>query len=96
MGSFPQDRKLAQEGLWAHPTEVPEEGGLLLATPSAPVLTEESKMWQLVVCLLQHGPGGSKGLILNRPCAARVGDLPGWGQPEASTPGVSDIIATRA
>jgi hypothetical protein len=74
-----QDRKLAQEGLWAHPTEVPEVGGLLIAQPHAPELLGDARYWQLVIFLLEHGARGSRGVILNRPAAAKVGDLLQWG-----------------
>ena len=74
-----QDRKLAREGLWAHETEVPEVGGLLLARAEAPELNSDSRLCQLVVFILEHGPNGSKGLIINRPSTATVGDLLEWG-----------------
>ena len=74
-----QDRKLAREGLWAHETEVPEVGGLLLARAEAPDLNSDSRLCQLVIFLLEHGPNGSKGVIINRPARANVGDLLDWG-----------------
>lgn len=74
-----QDRKLAREGLWAHETEVPEVGGLLLARAEAPDLNSDSRLCQLVIFLLEHGPNGSKGVIINRPARASVGDLLEWG-----------------
>lgn len=74
-----QDRNLAREGLWAHETEVPEVGGLLLARAEAPNLNSDSRLCQLVVFVLEHGPNGSKGVIINRPAAASVGDLLEWG-----------------
>lgn len=74
-----QDRKLAREGLWAHETEVPEVGGLLLARAEAPDLNSDSRLCQLVIFLLEHGPNGSKGVIINRPARASVGDLLDWG-----------------
>lgn len=78
-----QDRKLAQEGLWAHPTEVPEVGGLLVAHPHAPELLGDPRYWQLVIFLLEHGPRGSRGVILNRPATVKVGDLLQWGLVQA-------------
>ena len=74
-----QDRKLAREGLWAHETELPELGGLLLARAEAPDLNSDSRLCQLVIFLLEHGPDGSKGVIINRPARASVGDLLEWG-----------------
>lgn len=74
-----QDRKLAREGLWAHETELPEVGGLLLARAEAPELNSDSRLCQLVIFLLEHGPNGSKGVIINRPATATVGDLLTWG-----------------
>ncbi|CAL5219356.1 g1173 [Coccomyxa viridis] len=74
-----QDRKLAREGLWAHETELPEVGGLLLARAEAPDLNSDSRLCQLVIFLLEHGPNGSKGVIINRPARANVGDLLEWG-----------------
>jgi len=74
-----QDRKLAQEGLWAHATQIPEVGGLLIATAEVPELTNDPRLWQIVIFLIEHGPQGSRGLILNRPATAQVGDLLNWG-----------------
>lgn len=74
-----QDRKLAQESIWAHETELPEIGGLLIAQPHAPEMTGDPRMWQLVIFLVEHGPSGSVGLIINRPASATVGDLLSWG-----------------
>lgn len=80
MGAFPeQDRKLAQESIWAHETEIPETGGLLIAQPQAPALSNDERLWQLVIFLTEHGPSGSAGLVLNRPATAKVGDLLAWG-----------------
>ena len=73
-----QDRWLAEEGCWV--VEAPEcaAGCLLVATPRAPRLMD-ARYEQLVILLLEHGPGGSSGVILNRPCACIVEDLLGWG-----------------
>lgn len=81
-----QDRKLAQEGLWAHATQFPEEGGLLLA---APTVDKNQLEWQLVIVLLQHSVQGSRGLIINRPCSAYVGDL-------AASPQLDDQVFSQA
>ena len=70
--SHAQDRKLAQEGLWAHETEVPEVGGLLIARPEGPELVGDARYWQLVIFLLEVGPRGARGVILNRPASAKV------------------------
>ena len=75
-----QDRALAREALWAHATGAPEPGGLLIASPDAPTLLGDDRAWQLVVLVTAHAPGsGSTGLILNRPAAAQLDDLLGWG-----------------
>ncbi|KAL4440337.1 hypothetical protein ABPG75_003338 [Micractinium tetrahymenae] len=66
-----QNPVLAREDAWAHATGAPEVGGLLLATPEAPGLIGE-EYWQAVVFLVQHGPQGSLGLILNRPTALKM------------------------
>lgn len=55
-------------------------GTLLLATPEAPALSGDGRVTQLVVLVIRHDPlGGTEGLMLNRPCAANVGNLLGWG-----------------
>lgn len=68
-----QNRYLAQEGAWARATEECAAGCLLVAGPQA------GRYEQLVILLLQHGPDGSTGVILNRPCGAVVENLLGWG-----------------
>eukprot|EP00884_Botryococcus_braunii_P013840 jgi/Botrbrau1/22457/Bobra.0091s0059.1 len=70
-----QDRKLAQEGLWAHSLEVPEKGGVLLASPS---VGESDRQWQWVVMLIDHGPQGTRGLIMNRVTPNCIGDFILW------------------
>ncbi|PRW39208.1 transcriptional regulator [Chlorella sorokiniana] len=67
-----QSPALAQEETWAHATGAPEVGGLLLATSVAPGMLGD-EYWQVVVFLLQHGPQGSLGLILNRPTSLKMG-----------------------
>ncbi len=73
-----QDRKLAQESIWAHETELPEVGGLLIAQPQIAELTGDPRLWQLVILLLEHGQK-TVGLIINRPSSAKVSDLLAWG-----------------
>jgi putative AlgH/UPF0301 family transcriptional regulator len=68
-----QHPSLAHEDLWAHPTGIPERGGLVVATSSVP---SSSRFWQAVVFLAQHGPDGSIGFMLNRPTALTLGRLP--------------------
>lgn len=51
----------------------------MLATPEAPELSGDARVTQLVILLLSHGPGGSEGVMLNRPSFACVEDLLGWG-----------------
>ncbi|BDA41837.1 probable UPF0301 protein CT0663 [Coccomyxa sp. Obi] len=72
------DRKLAQESIWAHETELPEVGGLLIAQPQIAELTGDPRLWQLVILLVEHGQR-TVGLIINRPSSAKVGDLLAWG-----------------
>ncbi|PRW39133.1 cytochrome P450 chloroplastic isoform C [Chlorella sorokiniana] len=67
-----QNPELAAEAAWAHSLAAPEPGCLLLATPVAPQLLGHD-FWQAVVLLVQHGPRGSIGLVLNRPTQKRVG-----------------------
>ena len=50
-----------------------------MAQPHAPEVLGDARYWQLVVFLLEHGPRGSRGVILNRPAAAKFGDLLQWG-----------------
>ena len=91
-----QDRKLAREGLWAHETELPEVGGLLLARAEAPDLNSDSRLCQLVIFLLEHGPDGSKGVIINRPARANVGDLLEWGyQPSQVSDACKAVLAKQ-
>lgn len=81
-----QNRYLAQEGCWALPTETCERGCLLVAGPQAGSLMD-ARYDQLVILLLEHGPGGSAGIILNRPCNVLVENLLGWGwQPGGDSP----------
>ena len=73
-----QDPGLAAEPTWAHPTTLAEEGGVLLraaprgGNPAAE--GQEQGLWQAVVLLLRAGPGGSIGVVINRPTGLRVGD----------------------
>ena len=57
-----------------------------MAGPQAGVLMD-ARYEQLVILLLQHGPEGSTGVILNRPCGAVIENLLGWGwrSPAASS-----------
>ena len=54
-------------------------GGLLIARPEGPELAGDPRYWQLVIFLLEAGPAGARGVILNRPAAVKVGDLLSWG-----------------
>ena len=69
-----QDRYLAQEGCWARPTESVKAGCLLVAGPQAGSLMD-MRYEQLVILLLEHGPSGSAGVILNRCLAKRADGL---------------------
>ncbi len=51
----------------------------MIAQPHIPEKTGDGRLWQLVIFLVEHGPSGSVGLILNRPASATVGDLLSWG-----------------
>jgi len=74
-----QNQYLAAEGIWASPSDTIAAGHLLLATPQAPVLSGDLRVACLVILILRHDSEGSEGVILNRPCAACMGDLRGWG-----------------
>lgn len=62
-----QDPQLASENCWAHPSVLPENGGLLIATPEAPEVLGNARVWQSVIFLLSHSQNGSIGFVLNRP-----------------------------
>lgn len=67
-----QNPRLAKEVPWAHALGGPEEGGIVLASPSmAESRRLDERYWQSVVFLMRHrrvsGVEGSWGLILNRP-----------------------------
>ncbi|KAL4419715.1 hypothetical protein ABPG75_006813 [Micractinium tetrahymenae] len=67
-----QSPLLAAEGSWACPAPAPFAGGLLLATRQAgDQLGADFR--QAVVFLLQHGPRGSLGMVLNHPTCERLG-----------------------
>lgn len=52
--------------LWAHELAVPERGSLLLSHPE--LFTRSQQYFhQAVILLLDHGPQGSYGVMLNRP-----------------------------
>lgn len=61
-----------------HATEVPEQGGLLLAKPRCAAILDP-RYHQLVVFLAKHDRDGSAGFILNRPAPVAMGGLMGWG-----------------
>ncbi|KAL4437825.1 hypothetical protein ABPG77_005737 [Micractinium sp. CCAP 211/92] len=67
-----QNPLLATEGSWACPMPTPTAGGLLLATQQAGEQLG-ADLRQAVVFLLQHGPRGSLGLVLNHPTCERLG-----------------------
>ena len=73
-----QNRYLSAEGTWARPAAACEKGCLLVAGPQAPQLMD-TRYTELVILLLDHGPDGSAGVILNRPTGAVVDDLLGGG-----------------
>lgn len=59
-------------------------GRLLVATPQL----REPTFWRTVILLLDHGPDGAMGIVLNRPMDVEVAAvLPGW-QPHTTAPGV--------
>lgn len=45
-----QNPVLGDEPVWAHPVEQIERGGILLASPKAPELLSDPRMWQVVPC----------------------------------------------
>lgn len=56
---------------WAHELSRPEPGCLLLAHPY--MFRERQRyFYQAVILLLDHGPEGSYGIILNRPTQYKV------------------------
>jgi hypothetical protein len=60
---------------WAHELSRPEAGCLLLAHPY--MFRERQRyFYQAVILLLDHGPEGSYGIILNRPTQYKV--RAGW------------------
>ena len=73
-----QDPVLAKEPFWVHATEVPEQGGLLLAQPRCAAILDP-RYHQIVVFLAKHSREGSTGFILNRPAPVAMGGLMGWG-----------------
>jgi putative transcriptional regulator len=61
----------------------PAKGRLLVATP--PLVDENFD--RTVVLLLEHGPEGALGVVLNRPSGTEVGEaLPGWERLAADPP----------
>ena len=68
---------MAEEGLWAEPTDSVQAGTLLVATPRA--AQRNPRYEQLVVLVLEHSSSRTSGVILNRPSMAVVDDLLGWG-----------------
>ncbi|GAQ80355.1 hypothetical protein KFL_000520270 [Klebsormidium nitens] len=78
-----QNPVLAKELPWAHPTGGPEVGGLVLAAHNSPL--DQQRFWQAVVFLIEHGPRGSWGLLLNRPSGYTIGQaLPRMNQTHGS------------
>ena len=62
---------------------LPAKGRLLVATP--PLVDENFD--RTVVLLLEHGPEGALGVVLNRPSGTEVEQaLPGWGRLAADPP----------
>ena len=94
-----QDREgLAREPLWAHATNGVEVGGLLIASPDAPVLLGDDRAWQLVALVTSHAGGGepSSALILNRPSSATLGDLLDWGLTLGTDAATASLAAALA
>ena len=57
------------------PVDVPHRGSLLVATPQL----EDPNFRRSVLLLVEHGPDGSLGVVLNRPSTTSLdGVLPGW------------------
>jgi hypothetical protein len=71
VGSAVADRSQFNQLEWAHELSRPEPGCLLLAHPY--MFRERQRyFYQAVILLLDHGPEGSYGIILNRPTQYKV------------------------
>eukprot|EP00899_Mesostigma_viride_P012143 jgi/Mesvir1/2092/Mv16624-RA.1 len=71
----PVTRRMIAAGRWAHPLARVEKGCLLLADENLGGLFS-----QTVIFILEHGPQGTLGVILNRPTGLKMGDLGGLTQ----------------
>ena len=80
-----------------HATEVPEQGGLLLAQPRCAAILDP-RYHQIVVFLTKHSREGSTGFILNRPAPVAMGGLMGWGlnSSEACSPYTASVCGGSA
>jgi hypothetical protein len=77
VGSAAADRSQFNQIEWAHELSRPEPGCLLLAHPY--MFRERQRyFYQAVILLLDHGPEGSYGIILNRPTQYKVSILAGY------------------
>lgn len=71
VGSAAADRSQFNQLEWAHELSRAEPGCLLLAHPY--MFRERQRyFYQAVILLLDHGPEGSYGIILNRPTQYKV------------------------
>lgn len=68
-----QNPQLAQEEFWAH-AAAPEVGGILIGSSSVSQ-TVGQEFWQAIIFILEHGPEGSAGVILNRPTSLNLARL---------------------
>jgi hypothetical protein len=59
---------------WAHELPWPEKGCVLVAHPSL-FVDRQTYFQQAVILLLDHGPNGSYGVILNKPTQYTMGQI---------------------
>lgn len=71
VGAAAADRSAFNQLEWAHEVSRPEPGCLLLAHPYM-FRDRQRYFYQAVILLLDNGPDGSYGIILNRPTQYKV------------------------
>ncbi|WIA32918.1 hypothetical protein OEZ86_006088 [Tetradesmus obliquus] len=73
-GAWATTRSSFNQLEWAHELSKPEAGCLLLAHPYM-FRERQTYFYQAVILLLDHGPDGSYGIILNRPTQYKVSQI---------------------
>ncbi|KAF6264861.1 hypothetical protein COO60DRAFT_1481158 [Scenedesmus sp. NREL 46B-D3] len=73
-GAWATTRSSFNQLEWAHELSQPEAGCLLLAHPYM-FREKQTYFYQAVILLLDHGPEGSYGIILNRPTQYKVSQI---------------------